>query len=107
MVLNHSIVGPMVDNHRKTVVPNGCLQPLHSIVMVLLKPLRLFDGGKNLALNQDWIAANMWKIPNLVFGSAYKNDHRTGLDVTFQMRIEGVWNSVKWCGKRENIYDNI
>ena len=51
MVCNHSIVGPMVDNHRKpskpmvawpqnhwkTIEPNGCPKPFHSMVMVLFK----------------------------------------------------------------------
>ena len=53
MVRNHSIVGPMVHNHwkpslsmvvlsqkhRKTIDPNGCVQPLHSMVMVTLKTI--------------------------------------------------------------------
>ena len=67
MVPNHSIVGPMVDNHRKpslpmvvwpknhqkTIVPNGYLQPFHSMVMVLLKPLKLFDGTRNLPFSSN------------------------------------------------------
>ena len=53
MVHNHSIVGPMVhnhrkpslpmvvlpQNHRKTIDPNGCPQPFHSMVMVTLKTI--------------------------------------------------------------------
>ena len=53
MVHNHSIVGPMVHNHRKPSLPmvvlpqnhrktidcNGCPQPFHSMVMVTLKTI--------------------------------------------------------------------
>ena len=53
MVHNHSIVGPMVhnhrkpslpmvvlpENHRKTIDPNGCPQPFHSMVIVTLKTI--------------------------------------------------------------------
>ena len=53
MVHNHSIVGSMVhnhrkpslpmvvlpQNHRKTINPNGCPQPFHSMVMVTLKTI--------------------------------------------------------------------
>ena len=53
MVWNHSIVGPMVashrktivtngwltQNHRKTIVFNGCHWPFHSMVMVPLKTI--------------------------------------------------------------------
>ena len=51
MVCNHSIVGPMVDNHQKplkpmvawlqnnqkTIEPNGCPKPFHSMVIVPTK----------------------------------------------------------------------
>ena len=57
MVPNHSIVGPMVDNHRKlslpmvawpknhrkTIISNDCLQPFHSMVMVPLKTIGTFQ----------------------------------------------------------------
>ena len=47
MVLNHSIVGPMVDNHRKPSVTNGCLTQKPS-KNHRFQWLPLFDGIKNL-----------------------------------------------------------
>ena len=66
MVHNHSIVGPMVhnhrkpslpmvvlpQNHRKTIDPNGCPQPFHSMVMVTLKTIESLWWLQKSVLNR-------------------------------------------------------
>ena len=76
MVLNHSIVGPMVDshrkpslpmvawpkNHRRTVIPNGCFQPFHSCDLLYL--LHCYYEQKTLKalieVEHWWLQRNIW-----------------------------------------------
>ena len=81
MVHNHSIVGPMVhnhrkpslpmvvlpQNHRKTIDPNGCPQPFHSMVMVTLKTIESLRWYQKSVLKIQQTQQLTLNLKNIVF----------------------------------------
>ena len=79
MVHNHSIVGPIVhnqqslpmvvlpQNHRKTIDPNGCPQPFHSMVMVTLKTIESLRWYQKSVLKIQQTQQLTLNLKNIVF----------------------------------------